>query len=755
MKFWRSFLYITVLQVAYPSVGLTFDAKIAHNELSSLAASNSQVGIYIRSQLGIQDIDTLLKSEIKKQPTEKTIVNWLREGAKLEDDPSCRAASHFHNPLLPWNEAQLTDPIWIVDRWCDATSPFRTKYSNLVWATGYIAPDQTPLTPPVNNNPDDKSNGRNWDVARNFLYRSLTEQDPVLRESYLAQTFYTLGYVLHLLQDVAVPAHTRNDFSQGHTNAIGCPAGGCETFTDWIGNPFEGYVRSHFATIETNIPDMNLPFSGPKTLTNFWDADTYHPESAPPTAGQDIGLSEYSNGNFVSYSTVLKEDPDDEHYFPYPNKESIVDPNLPGYVSEEVYQTMKEDGKLDRSIYIAKKQHGETMEKFLTWRYVAFESATFMKQTYLSFKPDDDCFMEYAKRLIPRAVGYSAGLIDYFFRGTLEISPPTEYVYSIIDGGTGPQQFAQIKANVKNTSMIDTGTGTPIPEVAGTGELVAVAKYRIMPNYAEDLSSYPQSVADLDIAMKDVPFSYSVSAPVSITSLNPLRADAANEYLFDFSEDPIPAGVTDLLLQLVFRGTLGSEQNAAVAMGMKDLNEPQHLTFWNDTDYFLLNGIPVKAETIESDPWVEFYGYIWPFSYNETLSFSQNYPDTTPLPVVEITNQPPARYVRLILLTDASDTEYYITDHLFAERPTPPIGNAPTAIDATWKYSEPSTTTQLDANGNWAMSPVYTGRGIRQHNRLYYMSYYPLFGYVNSLPAPPENSLGPYPATIHFPITQQ
>ena len=35
--------------------------------------------------------------------------------------------------------------------------------------------------------------------------------------------------------------------------------------------------------------------------------------------------------------------------------------------------------------------------------------------------------------LIPRAVGYSAGLINYFFRGQMEITSPDEGVYGIVD----------------------------------------------------------------------------------------------------------------------------------------------------------------------------------------------------------------------------------------------------------------------------------------------------------------------------------
>ena len=56
--------------------------------------------------------------------------------------------------------------------------------------------------------PDCKENGRNWFVARELLYDALTQTDPRQREVFFAETFRTLGYVLHLLEDMAVPAHT-------------------------------------------------------------------------------------------------------------------------------------------------------------------------------------------------------------------------------------------------------------------------------------------------------------------------------------------------------------------------------------------------------------------------------------------------------------------------------------------------------------------------------------------------------------------
>jgi hypothetical protein len=99
--------------------------------------------------------------------------------------------------------------------------------------------------------------------------------------------------------------------------------------------------------------------------------------------------------------------------------------------------------------------------------------------------------------------------------------------------------------------------------------------------------------------MKDVEYSYSVSAKVDIASLS---SDASEEKVFDFSENPIPVGITDLYLQVIFKGTLGNEENIAVAVGLKDLMEPYHLSILNTSDVFCIDNNIYNAGQIRTTP---------------------------------------------------------------------------------------------------------------------------------------------------------
>ncbi|MBK9656430.1 MAG: hypothetical protein IPO66_13590 [Rhodanobacteraceae bacterium] len=84
----------------------------------------------------------------------------------------------------------------------------------------------------------------------------------------------------------------------------------------------------------------------------------------------------------------------------------------------------------------------------------------------------------------------------------------------------------------------------------------------------------------------------SVSEPIAINGIGDLPGGGGAplpmgvEKTFDFINDPIPINATDLILQVVYRGTLGEEPES-VALGMLDVREPTIMTFWENTDYFL------------------------------------------------------------------------------------------------------------------------------------------------------------------------
>ena len=63
---------------------------------------------------------------------------------------------------------------------------------------------------------EDTSVNFRWSKVREYQYKALTSQTEQERNHYWALTLFGLGSVIHLLEDMSVPEHVRNDWVYGH-----------------------------------------------------------------------------------------------------------------------------------------------------------------------------------------------------------------------------------------------------------------------------------------------------------------------------------------------------------------------------------------------------------------------------------------------------------------------------------------------------------------------------------------------------------
>ena len=121
----------------------------------------------------------------------RRVEGWLELGGEYEDIPYLympylRSVNHYHNPLT--------------DR----------GFSG-IFGTGFLqgmsAVDWT-LLPMRTQSP---GGYYSWADARNYYYLALTSYDKTARESHFADTFRGLGQLMHLVQDMSVPEHARDD----------------------------------------------------------------------------------------------------------------------------------------------------------------------------------------------------------------------------------------------------------------------------------------------------------------------------------------------------------------------------------------------------------------------------------------------------------------------------------------------------------------------------------------------------------------
>jgi hypothetical protein len=194
---------------------------------------------------------------------------------------------------------------------------------------------------------------------------------------------------------------------------------------------------------------------------------------------------------------------------------------------------------------------------------------------------DDLVFQNYAAHLLPRAIGYAAGLLDYFFRGRIEIAPPARFAYGLAayqPGNAGA--FSKLRFKVRNA--------TP-NEATGSGQLIAVAQYRRALGGA-DLIDNPHA----EISSQRF---FAVSEPLTAVALT----ESFQEFTFDFGQSPIPTNSADLFLTVVYKGPLGLEDDA-VMVGGKDLFEPHPVDSINVSDWECVQGAPYHVGDLTAYP---------------------------------------------------------------------------------------------------------------------------------------------------------
>jgi hypothetical protein len=641
-------LFIIILLISMPLDAPCYETNV-HWKIADYAIASSQTEQYLLNNLGIKLFKDKFKADIIYNYTAQ---EWIEKGSQWEDDiigasANLRFMNHFYDPTT--GKGLNVDGV-----------PVGDAVSSLIWGRSHV------------------NNLFNWTRARNRYYTALTTINPTDRNATFAYLFRSLGQLIHLVHDKAVPAHVRND---GHFPA---------NYPIYQRDMYEKYTKDA-AKGAPGIPPLKYDGYAPVDLVTFSTFDSFWTNNGK-------GLAEFTNSNFVSRNTNID---DNKYALPVGIPE-------PGLVTETVNDP--ESGEIN---VVAKYLLGYVTDQYRSatapatrlsaFSYFDFEAERLADQ--MVFSLNDRVHRDYADFLLPRAVGYSAGLLNYFFRGSLSIMSPSRFVYAVADGSQNPQQFTKIKAQVLNT--------TP-NESIGAGTLQAIAKYKKRINYQPDLSADPPTEES-----READFSYSVSASISVTSLS-----TWTEFTFDFTGSPIPAGITDLYLFVVFKGTLGNETDTAIAVGMKDLKEPLHATVWNSTDRFYLDHVLYTADEIKNNPAllskVDHNGdgvsdeNIDPANMSIRIGFNFNpWADIHP---VEFYSLPPGRYGRMILLVD-TDGDWWIEAQWYR-------GGSSTGEVRNYLVYTPII--NQDCNGEFCYTDaIFPFRNTLQHGWMAYAGYYP------------------------------
>ena len=337
-------------------------APATHAEMGAIAVDRSNLDTILRNQY---DIDRGITLAVNGQ----TVRAWIANGAAREDFPGIRALNHFHNPLKAW-----------------ASAGGLLGQSSVYWQ----------------QSPDQGLGGTwSWPVARQRLFEFLTLPTPAAREQALADTAQALGQVMHVVQDAASPAHTRDD-----PHLI---RDGYEARIEELRASRDAALRARFqallaapstlpaATIFTLTGDLQAP----APVARLIDSDTYGGTAQSYATGAQTGLAEYTSGGYVSDDTIFRG-------FALPRRESL---------GPAVFDPPADTPGARR--YFPKTTEGDAIGHFVA-EGALYERLLFRGQLDGGFILDDKVYEDYAAQLVPRAVGYSAGLLNYFFRSNFD-----------------------------------------------------------------------------------------------------------------------------------------------------------------------------------------------------------------------------------------------------------------------------------------------------------------------------------------------
>jgi hypothetical protein len=229
-----------------------------------------------------------------------------------------------------------------------------------------------------------------WVEARKALYDGFTAETLEIRKENFYKTIRSLGQIVHLIEDMAQPSHTRNDPHASHYESeTGAKIYNPSHLEDWAhNNPAE-----FFAIVNTA--------AAAKSVFSFDDAFE--------------SMALFSNENFFSDDTIFKN-------YDYPSKDqtNYSPEDFINWGIGNIGQVLAEDGEIYDVPYIVMEDGPYTGYKLAQVGYFGKPLVQFTEFLPLALQIDDEVARENAQILIPWAVEYSAGLLDYFFRGDLE-----------------------------------------------------------------------------------------------------------------------------------------------------------------------------------------------------------------------------------------------------------------------------------------------------------------------------------------------
>jgi hypothetical protein len=390
---------LVVLTAAF---GLNVNAwsyeEITHQFLSQEAAINSILTSTALTDLNLSALNAPTLDYTTSTGVPGNALSLITFGALWEDDgPTNRSVQHFYDPQFNHYAGR------------GLSLPTGTFFPSPQWALEDTG-DVTSAVSGVQNN--------SYRQAEQYFYSGLITPTAAGRAAYFSSMFQSLGQVVHHIQDMAQPQHTRNDIHP--------------PFLSLERSWYERYTGTQFPT-QSAMHSFLLahPYSGSPpnfaSVRQYWSTNT-----AGATTPLYVGMAEFTAENFVSADTEFQttgalgaETILPNPNFPYPNGsgKSVV-PSQPVTIGLPAGGTY--NGVFD--FLMGTAYDGYTNSTSAPLRLAASSLwDPFVRGTNWNagsqriLVENTKVFDDVQTVLLPRAVVFSTGLINHFFRGRLNI----------------------------------------------------------------------------------------------------------------------------------------------------------------------------------------------------------------------------------------------------------------------------------------------------------------------------------------------
>ena len=273
------------------------------------------------------------------------------------------------------------------------------------------------------------------------ISNALTEASRDTCDAQMAKMLRDLGHVIHLIQDLSQPGHVRND---NHAKK----------------KHIEAYGLRNIATLPFPRGSLDWRGAGFTQLEDLWNRKLYTRTGGPQPLNADyaarnglgvatarLGLAEFTNGNLLSEDALYVEAVKDKalHGFPHPSLDASTDvAQVLAGLPATAQRTFLPDQTFGSQFFLAKVADGIPVAKHAVLSYTAVKSLQKVGKIKIGISiKDDKVLEEYHSIMLPNAIQYSAGCLDYFFRGSIGIdvwrwTGEPDFRVAVSNSGTGP-----------------------------------------------------------------------------------------------------------------------------------------------------------------------------------------------------------------------------------------------------------------------------------------------------------------------------